>query len=553
MALEDIVKVTITKQTATVSRAGFGTPLIMSSEATSVLSETAKIYTGTAAMITDGFPADGAAVTAAGKIFSQNPKVSQIVVGQRALLPTMKIDLTPISFDLTLYRVLIGVTEFDYTSDAVTAGTVAEVTAGLTAALTQTAWITTNGYSVGDYVSANGNVYICTIAGTSGATAPSGTSSAEVDGTVTWAFKGPAVNVKGTDGTTKVTVEYDDGPGGVAAAWAGSTAYVVDDYVTNAGNVYRCSVAGTSAATGGPTGTAAAAIVDGTASWLFAGILNAPFALEADRSLLTRQDVTADPGVATDLASIRTALDGNDDWYAALLDTHGKAEIEALAAAIEQLSRIYLTSTADADVLTSATDDVASELQDSAYARTAVMWHEEPHNFPEAAWGGKLLPKDPGSVTWKFKTLAGIPISVLTVSEIANIEGKSANYYVEIAGNNITIEGWSSSGEFIDVTRGIDFIEARLKENVFLVLVNADKVPFTDAGIGIVENEVVGVMNLGVSQGIFAADPAPVVTAPKAADVDTADKANRLLPDVRFTATLAGAIHSVEIDGIVTV
>ncbi len=552
MALEDIVQVTITKQTATVSRAGFGTPLIMSSEAVALLSETAKIYASTAAMITDGFPSDGAAVTAAGKMFSQNPKVAQVVVGKRANLPTMKVDLTPTAQNATLYQVLVGATEFDYTSDAT--ATVAEITAGLAAALTQTAWAATTGYSVGDYVSANGNVYICTVAGTSGATAPSGTSSAEVDGTVTWAYKGPVQNVKGTDGTTKVTAEHDDGPGGVAAAWAGSTAYVVDDYVTNNGIVYRCSVAGTSAASGGPTGTGSAPIVDGTASWLFVGISGAPFALElSDRSLLARQDVTADPGVSTDLASIRTNLDGNDDWYGVVLDTHGKAEIEALAAAIEQISRVYFASTADADVLTSVADDVASELQDSAYARTALLWHEEPHNFPETAWLGKGLPYDPGSITWKFKTLAGVPVSTLTVSEIANVEAKSANYYVEVAGNNITIEGWTSSGEWIDVTRGIDFIEARLKENVFLRLVNSLKVPFTDPGIAVVENEVRGVMDLGISQGIFAADPAPTVTVPLAADTDANDRANRLLTPVEFRATLAGAIHAVEIEGIVTV
>ena len=46
MGLEDIVKVTITKQTTGISRIGFGTPLIMSTEAfvDSKFVETAKIY-----------------------------------------------------------------------------------------------------------------------------------------------------------------------------------------------------------------------------------------------------------------------------------------------------------------------------------------------------------------------------------------------------------------------------------------------------------------------------------------------------------------------------
>jgi hypothetical protein len=50
--------------------------------------------------------------------------------------------------------------------------------------------------------------------------------------------------------------------------WAGSAAYVVGDRVVNGGNVYTCTVAGTSAASGGPTGTGAS-IADNTVTWQF--------------------------------------------------------------------------------------------------------------------------------------------------------------------------------------------------------------------------------------------------------------------------------------------
>jgi len=41
------------------------------------------------------------------------------------------------------------------------------------------------------------------------------------------------------------------------------------------------------------------------------------------------------------------------------------------------------------------------------------------------------------------------------------------------------------------------------------------------------------------------------ITVPAVADVDPNDKANRLLPDVEFEATLAGAVHKVKIHGVV--
>lgn len=52
-------------------------------------------------------------------------------------------------------------------------------------------------------------------------------------------------------------------------AWTASTAYAIGDTVLNGGNTYRATAAGTSASTGGPTGTAAS-ITDGTVTWTYA-------------------------------------------------------------------------------------------------------------------------------------------------------------------------------------------------------------------------------------------------------------------------------------------
>jgi uncharacterized phage protein gp47/JayE len=58
-----------------------------------------------------------------------------------------------------------------------------------------------------------------------------------------------------------------------ATAWAGSTAYSLGDLRQNdsPANIYLCVTAGTSAASGGPTGTGTA-ITDGTVVWRFVGI-----------------------------------------------------------------------------------------------------------------------------------------------------------------------------------------------------------------------------------------------------------------------------------------
>jgi hypothetical protein len=182
------------------------------------------------------------------------------------------------------------------------------------------------------------------------------------------------------------------------------------------------------------------------------------------------------------------------------------------------------------------------------------MYHPKANSqFPGAAWAGRCLPLDPGSITWKFMTLSGVDYIDFTATEQGYITAKDCNNYVRIAGISMTQEGVTSSGEFIDVVRGIDFIRARLQEYIFGLLARANKIPFTNAGIAAVEAEVRAVMQLGISQSILTADPAPVVQAPKASEVSTNDKAARLLPDVTFTGYLAGAIHAVQVSGTISV
>ena len=249
------------------------------------------------------------------------------------------------------------------------------------------------------------------------------------------------------------------------------------------------------------------------------------------------------------------------DWYCLLIETAVQADILAAAAWIEAKRKIFIAKSSDAGCFDPAiTTDVLSLLKAANYDRTATIVKKNGvTDYPDAAWAGALLPTDPGSVTWKFKTLAGVTVDVLTPNEKLAVlrneagTGKNGNTYTRVGGVNITEEGNMASGEFIDVMRGVDFIHARIQERIYFQLVNLPKVPYTNAGVNIVVNEINAVMQTAIAQGILRDDPAPTVTAPDVQDIDPIDRANRVLPDVKFEAQLAGAIHKVRILGVVTV
>ena len=82
-------------------------------------------------------------------------------------------------------------------------------------------------------------------------------------------------------------------------------------------------------------------------------------------------------------------------------------------------------------------------------------------------------------------------------------------------------------------------------------MANSDKIPFTQSGITALENEVRAQLEEAVANSVITTGY--TVTPPAVDDVSATDKANRILGDLDFSATLAGAIHTVIINGSVSV
>ncbi len=263
---------------------------------------------------------------------------------------------------------------------------------------------------------------------------------------------------------------------------------------------------------------------------------------------LSIQDTTTDPGIATDLAAI--AVEDND-WYGLGLDSNSEAELVAAAAWVETNKKIMVGNTYDSDVLAGTAGNVMLVLEAAAYARTATIWSGSILSYAGFAWLGKMLPYTPGDATWKFKTLAGVTVDVLTDTQQTNIRNASGNWYVEVGGINMTQEGWSAAGEFMDVTQLIDYLTARIRENVFALFPNNAKLPYSDGSVSMIKGVIAATIQEREPKGILP--NTTTVTAPLVADVAVADRALRLLPDVEFQATIAGAIHATEISGVLSV
>lgn len=287
-----------------------------------------------------------------------------------------------------------------------------------------------------------------------------------------------------------------------------------------------------------------------------ADVAGVDFRLEiADRKIMHQKNTTADGspnGIVADIQAVRAE---NDDWYIAHLCHQGEACILAAAAYMETLVRGLIVTSADDEILDSTvTTDVASDLATAGYVRTLLSHHPkaETQNL-DARWAGACLPYDPGSYTWNMFTLTGVDYVEYTTTEKATMESKYCNYYTQISGKSITQTGITPGGEWFDIINGIDWTQIRMQEALFGRLAAARKVPYTDPGAAILEGEIKGVLQKGVTRDIYAADPAPEVEVPLVSTQSVANRAARIFGGITFRATVAGAIHEVVVNGTVTV
>ncbi len=531
--LSEHVQLTIVATSGGIARAGFGVPMILSY--TAGWTERTRTY-GSVQDVAGDFATTSYEYRAANAIFAQSPHPQQLVIGRGANKPTQVYVLTVAAAAASQQYFVnvdgVGVTPTQVVVTTPSTDLVGTLLPRTTDVLTYTA----HGMSTGDGpyrvsnaggalptgLAADTNYWIIRVTADTFSFASSKSNALALT----------AVALSG-DGSGTQTILRTENDVIMAQLLQGLNAVAGKNYT-----------AVQSGASGSQllTITASAA-----ASW---------FSLEVSNpALLHIKQTHVDPGIQADLDAILTE---NDSWYALWTTFNSIGLVEQAASWTEGESKIYLFDVNETDAVTTVVGngDTLDALNTLTYNRTAGAYHPSPANFMSAAWLGRVLPDDPGSETWKFKTLAGVAPVALTATQRVNLRARHANTYQTVAGRNITWEGTVAGGTFgfIDVTRGLDWIEDDMTKGVFGALVASEKIPYTNAGIAIIRSEVKSTLVRALSMGIISGDDVPpfVITVPLVSAVSDASKALRQLPGVQFSATLAGAIHDVIIDGTVS-
>lgn len=285
---------------------------------------------------------------------------------------------------------------------------------------------------------------------------------------------------------------------------------------------------------------------------------------------------TASTTVTDDLDA---ANEASSDWYmlvyAPKTISTALENMKLVADWVETKTKICgLVSNESNIVDTTAVDDkttIAAYIKSKEYARTFVCYSENCDStagdpeFLNAAILSVISTWTPGSYTCKFKKLVGVTPSSLTSTQLTNAEGKYVNTYVSMAGRGMFQHGTVGEGEWIDVIIFCDWQVSLIQNNVALALLTSKKVPFDDVGLGVIGSAVSAGLEAGISSGGYTAMQVDedgntiggyILSVPKASEISASDKnARKISSDtpITFIGFLSGAIHSVTIQGKVTV
>lgn len=261
--------------------------------------------------------------------------------------------------------------------------------------------------------------------------------------------------------------------------------------------------------------------------------------------------------MAQDLTAI---TDEDNAWYDLALTERTQARILAAAEWTETQEKIFGVATAEADAFNPAiTTDLISQLRAAQYFRTYVIGHKSANTeYGDVAWPSRVLPIQPGAETWALKRLASVTPDKLSATEKNAVINKGGNtfefYQPQIA---LTNPGKVAAGEWIDVIRFRDWLKDWIQTSMVQMMINRDKVPYTDEGLQLLGRNMIASLRRGQEVGGIAPDefdadgnvvPGFIAEIPLASEVDAVTKASRIAY-LRFNARLAGAIHMVEITG----
>jgi hypothetical protein len=250
------------------------------------------------------------------------------------------------------------------------------------------------------------------------------------------------------------------------------------------------------------------------------------------------------------------------DYYFVLYarDFYDNAEIIDLSDFLEnwEYKKAFFFNTNDVRLTTSSSANIAVDIVQKMIdrgktkedvVRTIGYYTKQLDNYVADGLVGANGPKSPGSLTWAYQKSKLAIYDDYTNEETKTdfLRDNNMNYYTRIAGLDVAapsdVGGKVIGGEYFDITRGSDWLQANMELDIFEIFALTDKIPYTNKGVKVLVNAVYNRMIEGQKIGFLSDDETVLVTAPDVNDLTAAQRQSRSFGTIVATGRFAGAIQ----------
>ena len=162
------------------------------------------------------------------------------------------------------------------------------------------------------------------------------------------------------------------------------------------------------------------------------------------------------------------------------------------------------------------------------------------------------------SITMADKQLKGVTALNLTDAQYAVLQSKNYNFYTKTTDidTDMFIDTRMASGQFFDTIQAADWLAYDMKYKLVNLVQNRDKIPFTEDGLTMIKQTLsetcveafnAGIIGTGYDQDNVLIENGYKIEMPALSSIPKADKAKRILRDVKVTFLLAGAVQVINI------
>lgn len=157
-----------------------------------------------------------------------------------------------------------------------------------------------------------------------------------------------------------------------------------------------------------------------------------------------------------------------------------------------------------------------------------------------------------------FKQGPAIKTADLSPNQLAALERVNGNAFINVGGNTMFYNGKMADGTWFDTVQGVSWLTAKIRANVFnLFYTSTTKIPWTETGVALVNQQVTLALELAVTNGLIApgydnegtfyADGYKVLSTDMA--LMQSQKGARIWEGTSFIAIGSGALQGAVISG----